>query len=114
MGNSTSHQQDTWKICMICNRHNRLNTDLMLLNRTLCEQRNRKQLLLRCNMGHILLYEGNIEHIDFVTRELISKEESKTEIDKLKQEISLLKEEIEFLKNNPEPSAPPLSVVELI
>jgi hypothetical protein len=121
MGNSFQHRQytrehsqKTWKICMVCNGYNTLNEDLMLLNTIANIQNTRKELLLRCSKGHILLYEGRKDHIDHIREIVLKREYAQQEIDKLKQENSLLKEEIEFLKNNRQSSAPPLLNVELV
>ena len=108
------HSQNTFRICMICNKHCILNTDLMLLKITVYDYKCRQELLLRCSKGHILLYEGDNNHIEDVTELLLDKEKENTEIDELKQEISLLKAEIEFLRNNPQASAPPLLIADLI
>lgn len=112
--NSTPHEQITCKICMKCNETKLLNTELMILNlMTETINSSRRQLLLRCSKGHILLYEGDTEHITNCVTILNQKQASMSEIDELKKEISLLKEEIEFLKKN-EPSAPHLLNVELV
>jgi hypothetical protein len=122
MGNSISmgpHEQNNCEICMKCNSNNILNTDLMLLNIMVPHsQHERKEILLRCSKGHILLYEGNNAHIDTYIKILKNKQkstqESKSEIDELKNEISLLKEELKIIKNGIEPSAPPLLNIELV
>ncbi len=106
--NSVPHKQNNCKICMKCNDNNILNTDLMILKRSKTMD-DRGELLLRCNKGHILLFNSTLEYIDWCQKKLENKEAS--EISLLKEEISLLKEEIEILKKINEPSAPPLPLL---
>ena len=111
---SKPYEQNTYKICMICNRHHILNSELMLLSARRHLYKNSSELLLRCSKGHILKYEANTEHIHAILEIIDKKEQSNSDINKLKKEISLLKDEIEIFKNRIEPSAPLLVEAEVI
>ena len=123
------HYQNTWKICMKCNNNKILNTNLMILNHIKYREEDandeiKKRILMRCDKGHILIYEGRPKHIDWCCEQIIKNNEInennkiniETEMDELKKAITLLNEQMKSLdnnnnnknknKNNEEPSAP--------
>ena len=123
MGNNNSepYTQKTWKICMVCNNNKLFNSDLMVLNILVDDEHKysngdpTKILLLKCSKFHILKYEGNSRHIDYVLKNLTdiykdknTEPKNNNEIEKLKNEIVELKQQIKNLKNisNTEPTAP--------
>lgn len=111
MGNSNqSIPQNTYKICMCCNKYGRLNDELQILNvhkddNYTYNGESSEKLLLRCSQGHILEYSGNSKHINYCIEKIEETNSNKTkkdnpsEIDELKIEINNLKQEIEYLKN---------------
>ena len=102
---TTSYLQNNYKICIVCNKNNILNEDLMILS---CEHNgfNYKSgdfgmdLFLRCSEGHLLKYRGASKYIDSVIKyiEDIKHEKKVGEITLLKNEIKTLKK-IEKLEN---------------
>lgn len=112
MGNNHAkpyyYEQNTSKICLVCNTNKILNQDLILLHSQedsfiYVNGEHRINIYLRCSKGHLLKHVGNETYARNCINEIINrnknKENNDEEIIMLKNEINLLKKKIETFEN---------------